>query len=514
MQTLAGPALVALATLLFASLVHAQTAESPRFAVHGFTIEGELPIPADAAQRVLAAHTGNAVGLDELRAAAKALEALLSERGYAFYRVTLPPQTIEATVRLLVLPFKLAQVTVEGNQHFSTENILAGLPTLKPGESPNVAAVARNRAHVNEHPSKQVEVTFRQSRAPDAVDADVRVQDSQPARVYVSAQNTGDQPTGRWRTSVGIQHGNLFGRDHQLSASYTTSPDHLHDVQQYGAFYTVPFYTAGGSLTGFATRSKVDSGTIAGAFNVSGRGEFLGMRWRQHLDPQGAYSHAIEAGVEDRFFDNSVLFGPSQIGVDVRTRPLTLGYQGRWDGVGAVLRGTLDHARNLGGGSDNDDSAYAANRAGATTHWSAWRYSLEGSTLAGGWTLTARLRGQHSGDALVPGEQFALGGAGWVRGLAEREGTGDKGHVINFEALTPPLAEGLRLLLFADAGATRNNLAGALPARQGAASAGLGVRYQWRSSLSVSMDLASVLNGAGNTSSHSHKLHVALAYRF
>jgi hemolysin activation/secretion protein len=295
-----GALLVVIVTALTAIPAFAASEpEPPRFQARGFEIEGELPIPREQAQVVLAPFVGESVGLEQLQGAAKALEAELSARGHAFYRVVLPPQTLEGSVvRLRVLPFKLAGIAVSGNHNFSNENVLASLPALRQGESPNVARVARNRAHVNEHPAKRVEVTFQQSRMPDAVDADVKVQDSPPLSVYASLQNTGEDRTGDWRATVGVRHGNLFDRDHALSASYTSSPGHWGDVRQYGMFYTVPFYAQGGSLTAFASYSNVNSGTIADAFQVSGGGKFFGARWKQHLTPAGAYSHAVEAGAE------------------------------------------------------------------------------------------------------------------------------------------------------------------------------------------------------------------------
>jgi hemolysin activation/secretion protein len=501
--------------LAFACLAQAQPAPEPRFAVRGFEIEGELPIPRDRAAKVLEPFTGETVGLEQLRAAAKALESELAERGFAFYRVVLPPQAIERAVRLRVLPFRLAQLSFSGQQHFSEANLRASLPTLEAGESPNVAAVARNRAHANEHAAKQLEVTFRQSATPDAVDAEVRVRDMSPKRVYAALQNTGEERTGHWRATLGAQHANLFDSDHSLAATYTTSPGHAGDVKQYGFFYTGPFYRIGGSLIAYAAYSDVNSGTVAEAFQVSGRGKFLGLRWRQHLRPAGAYSHALEAGVEDRWFDNNVAFGGAQLGVDVRSRPLVLGYQGRWDAIGSAVRGAAEFARNLGGGSDNSDPAYAGNRAGARRDWSAWRFALEGQWLVGAWTASARLRAQHAREPLIPGEQLAIGGAQSVRGLRERETTGERGYALSLEASTPLGSETMRGLLFVDSGEVRvlNTVPGQAAA-QDAASLGAGLRWSAPGRWTLAADVAQVVNGTSVTSRGHRRGHVALMYHF
>ena len=113
----------------------------------------------------------------------------------------------------------------------------------------------------------------------------------------------------------------------------------------------MPFYSVSGALTLFYAFSDVNSGTVANAFDVSGRGEFAGLHWRQHLTPMGAYSHSFEAGLDDRFFDNNVVFGthaarrrraqpPDQLHLSRALRP------GRFVDHAA----SLQYARNLGGG--------------------------------------------------------------------------------------------------------------------------------------------------------------------
>jgi hemolysin activation/secretion protein len=184
--------------LIFACTAYAQEAE-PRFAVTGFQIEGELPIPRERAMSIVAPFAGDAIELGQLQKAATALEQELFARGHTFYRVIVPPQDLAGVVTLRVLPFRLANVTVKGNQYFSEENILRSLPSLKKGASPNVSQVGRNRSAANEHPSKEVEITFRESETPDSVDAEVAVLDQQPQSFFIGLNNIGERRTGHYR---------------------------------------------------------------------------------------------------------------------------------------------------------------------------------------------------------------------------------------------------------------------------------------------------------------------------
>lgn len=488
---------------------------APRFAMTGYVVEGDNPLSAADTQAILAPYVGRTVTLQVVQAAAAALEAQLRDRGNSLLRVVVPPQGTGGTITLRVLAFRLGTVSVSGNKAFDNANILRSLPSLRPGESPNLREIARNQAHVNDHPSKQVQVNMRQGRARDTVDADVRVEDSKPMHFFGSLNNSGSGTSGRWRLGLGVSHANLFDRDHAVTATWSTSPGHTSEVQQYGLYYRAPFYKLGGTLSAYYTRSDSNSGTVAEFFQVSGSGQFAGLRWTQRFAPVGAWSHAADIGLEDRLFDNNVTFNGTPIGVDVRSRPLLLRHEGRLAGAGFQVSHALELAHNLRGGRANADAAYAGNRAGAERDWSALRVNLQAAADLSGWVASARLRGQWTGDALIAGEQFGLGGAQGLRGLEEREGTGDRGHLATLEFTTPPLAEGLRALAFMDTGRAHVRAAGgAAAASAHATSVGFGVRWQWRSQLSVSVDWARVASAGGGLRTGDGRVHASLAVRF
>lgn len=494
---------------------HAQQTDEPQFEIVGYDIEGELPIPRERAQAILAPYTGSAVTLSQLKDAAKALETALSEAGFPFFRVILPAQSAERVVKLRVLTFRLGNVSVQGNRNFSTQNILRSLPALRAGQPTNVSELARNRSVVNDHPSKTVEISFVQSEKVDAVDAEVTVQDEKPLRLFVAANNIGNRQTGDYRATIGLQHTNLWDRDHSVTATFSTSPDHFHDVKQYGLYYRMPVYSLGAALTLFYAHSDANSGTIAGAFQVSGRGTFTGIHWRQHLVPIGAYAHGIEVGIDDRLFENDVLFGGTQLGVDVRTRPFLVGYDARIDRFTWAVGGAIQYVHNLGGGSDSGPAAFAGNRANASRDWDAVRASVDAQWRTKPITFLTRVRGQYSNDNLIPGEQFGLGGAFSVRGLREREVTGDKGVFGSAEALLPLPWEGLSAAAFLDAGyVALNDVIPGQPRSQQASSIGVGVRWIVARRFSASIDAAQVLNGTTVTNRGMRRVHVSTVYYF
>jgi hemolysin activation/secretion protein len=503
---------------LIAPPARAAEAGVVHFSVGRFVIEGDNPLGPGESEAVLAPYRGQHSGLAVLETAAGALESAIRARGYAFHRVILPPQTLGGDVLTLkVLRFRLGTINVTGNQHFSRDNVLRSLPELKSAATPNTQLLARSLAIGSEHPFKRTALTMREGGEPDTIDAEVRVQDANPQQLFAAVSNTGRRETGWYRATIGYQHGNVFDRDHSVSLSYTTSPTQSSDVQQYGLNYWIPFYGVGGSLAAYYVYSDVESGRVADFFQVSGRGEFYGARYTHAFPRRDTYQHKLAAAFDSRYFKNDVSFVGIPIGSNIGSRPLSLRYSGSVDFVRGSAGFYGEYAHNVSGGSDNDNVAYSAARAGADRDWWAMRYGADlNYSLGNGWNGVARLRGQFTNEALIPGEQFGIGGANSVRGFLEREAAGDTGYFVNFELWSPQVAQSLRVLAFIDAARRKYDVP--IPGQVDVlniASVGAGLRWRWQRSLDFSADAAYVLDGIpGNMESADVRIHVNLILRF
>ena len=179
------------------------------------------------------------------------------------------------------------------------------------------------------------------------------------------------------------------------------------------------------------------------------------------------------------------------------------------------MAATLFYSRNLGGGSDNDSLTYALTRAGADDDWEAFRFSVDAIyRFESEWKLFASLIGQDTHDALIPGEQFGLGGVYSVRGFEEREISGDRGWEFRGEVWMPPLDNGLHLYAFLDTG--KIQLTKSVPGlsdRESITSAGVGAEWQWQQ-LTANFSWGHVVDDLSNKSDGDHKLHFSLFYRF
>ncbi|MGH8673318.1 MAG: ShlB/FhaC/HecB family hemolysin secretion/activation protein [Burkholderiales bacterium] len=119
----------------------------------------------------------------------------------------------------------------------------------------------------------------------------------------------------------------------------------------------------------------------------------------------------------------------------------------------------------------------------------------------------------------VQGSLRLFGVIASVRGLRERETSGDKGAFVNLE-LHAPVWNSISPFFFYDAGWRKHvtPVAG-LPTSDSASSVGVGARWSWAKRLEVSATIASVVNGvslgtAPATDSGHTKLNFSLFYRF
>lgn len=506
-----------------------QPAETLLVEVKRFVIEGENPLSAQETEAILAPHLGQHKSLSTLEAAAGALEEALRAKGFSFHRVIVPAQRPTAgELKLQILHFALDHVTVTGNQNFSTDNILRSVPALEAGKSPDVKELARQVSLANEHPAKRLTINIKESQKRDALDAEVRVRDAPASQTFIGLightrdfDNTINRNTGYTRLTIGHQQSNLFDRDHALTLAYTTSPEYINRVTQLGAFYWMPFYGYHTTLGAYWTRSDVDTGTVGvggQSFNVSGRGEFWGLRGTYALPKFQDINHNVSLALDDRFFENSVGFAGTPLPAGtVGSRPLSLRYTARNEQLKGGIGGYVEYLMNIGGGRANDDASYNAARAGAQRDWEAVRWGLEGNyALPARWTLSGRFRAQYAHEPLIPGEQFGIGGVASVRGLREREATGDQGYVFNIEAHGPEMAAGLAPFVFYDQGNRKHvrQVAG-IPTQDSASSVGFGVRWTWQRRVELSASYANVLNGiSGGTPQGHDKVDFSLFYRF
>jgi len=505
----------------FLCCVFGASADDLKFEVSSWVVKGENPLSERKATGILNAYLGAHVGLDRLTEATELLQLAIRDAGYTFYRVDLPPQTLEGgVVELSIFPFVLGNVSVAGAIHHDEENILNSLPGLVKGESPRAEKLSRQLGLGNLNPSRRAKLVFGSSTESGQLDARVDVSDRDPKRAYVWLSNTGDDDTGEYRMGVGYQNHNFLNRDNQLTLTYTTSPTESSKVSQYGLNVRTPHYRSAGMFDIFAIHSTSDTGRVAEFFDVRGGGDIYGVGYSTVIPKTGDASKVIRVGLSDKSFDSDINFLGTPIGVDVRSRPLSFFYRVDLEKDTFVSEFSLQAVKNLSSGANNDDATYAAARAGADADWSLFRAEAGAQTTFNNWTYGIKFEGQYADEPLISGEQFGAGGVHSVRGFRGREIAGDKGARLGLTITAPKLRSGLKFGWFFDAGTVER--VSPLPDDSGKDSiSGTGISLNWQWSRQIQMDahFAHVLNAAdqdvgSNTQEGDTFVHFNLSWFF
>lgn len=506
-------------TLLLTSGAFAEPKEEDGvvyFTVNAFEVTGENPLSTARTSELLAPYLGEQAGFLGLANAAEVLEGAIRQEGYAFHRVIIPPQRAQGTIELRVLVFKIGDVVVEGNSVFGTDSVLAMLPSLIEGQTPNSRALTRDMQRANTHPAKNLTLTMRPSDAEDRVDALITVDDRSPHRVFANANNWGSDETGQERLALGYQYANFLGRDQVVTATYTTSPRELDNVQQYGLTWQIPLYQQSSSLTFLASYSDVDSGVVAEFFEVTGEGTVLGATFDHSFLNIGRYRHGVRASLTDKAFDNAVDFLGQDIGTDLRSRPVGVSYYGGWVSDRASLSFSLGVDRNLPSGEHNDTDDYELSRVGADANWFAVRAAgALDYKIAGPWLLRTRWAAQYADEPLIAGEQFGLGGERSVRGFQQRIDAADRGITAAVELWLPRPNDSTNVLLFVDGGAgTRKKPQTGEERHPDLLGTGIGFRWSMNSNLSASLDWGYIIEGTSEANDGDNRVHFNLTAMF
>ena len=524
--------LVAGVLALQSGLVHAEAAPSAGtpegVLIQQVRIEGNTLLPDAVLEPLWRELPGSRRSLADLRRVSAEIQAAYRAAGYAGVLAFVPEQALDSGELVIrVLEGQLAEVRVAGQRHFELANLRAGLPNLREGETPRVRAIDRDIQMSNENPAKALKVTLTAGAQPGAIDAEIEVQDRDPVQYWLGLDNSGNPATGRGRVTLGVQHANLSGRDDVLGVQYQTSTEHPDKVSVFGLGYRLPLYAQATALDLFYASSDisgVSTQTPAGTLHFAGAGTVLGWRATRNLERLGDYDHRLAFGIDARDYDNTCAhetLGPAacaSAGRDYSVLPLSLSYTGQRQGPQTAWGVNATLSANVGGSSR---AVLEAVRPGVQPRYAITRLAaFVENPIAREYALQARFDAQLTPDALVPGEQFGLGGTSSVRGYAEREIAGDQGHALRLDLLGPTWSQdgfNLRPLLFVDHGRVSNRKGLLCDNRDSACAltgAGAGLRLGVGKTTTASLDVARAFDDAILTQAGHTRWHFAFHFAF
>ena len=211
-----------------ASKPAAATNAEPHFTVEKYLVSGNTVLAPGQLGQILTnlpAAFGTNVSLADIRAELGDLQMAYRERGFVTVAVGLPQQKLtNATVKVKVTEGRLADIKVQGNNYYSTENVLKALPSLHTNMLFNSRVFQRELDQANASRDRQIYPVIGPGLEPGTSELTLKVKDRLPlhARVEVNDDTTPGTPDSR--IAFNSQYDNLWQLEHQIGISYAFSP--------------------------------------------------------------------------------------------------------------------------------------------------------------------------------------------------------------------------------------------------------------------------------------------------
>jgi hemolysin activation/secretion protein len=413
--------------------------------------------------------------------------------------VYVPEQDVSnGVVRIAVTEFHVGKVTARGNRYFSEAQLVREMP-LESGGAIRESDVSTGLALLNANPYRRVDVVYSPGQTTNSTDVILQTRDRLPLRVTAGYDNAGVASLGRDRFFAGIDYGNLFGLDQEISYQYTASNDlfggnppiegrpNRPRFQAHSFNYSAPLpWFDRVEFFGLFAQSTP---RLDNSFNQSGISSQFSFRYDRHLPFVDGWQQQVQVGYDFKRSNNDLEFGGVQVfNANTHVHQFLVTYDAsKSDALGQTHANAalIGSPGRLDG--DNNDTAFQTMRNGATARYTYLQLLGERSlSIGAGFMLSARGRFQWTPNTLLPSEEMGLGGDDTLRGYEPYSVQGDRGWNVQTELRTPAFAffgddgPAFQPFAFVDAGHVWNKIDQPGEVQAGMlSSVGMGVRFQW-----------------------------------
>ena len=397
--------------------------------VNRIEVTGSTVLSSEQLNRITKQFEGSTVSFQELASVIDEINQLYLEQGYTNSRAILEAQTIaNGVVQIRVVEGTLERIEVEGTRRLNPRYVRSRV-NLGVGTPLNTTKLEEQLRLLRADPLfKNVEAILRSGSGPGQSILVVRVTEADPFEANVSFDNYSPPSVGSERLGINASDRNLTGNGDELAASYYRTTTGGADVFDFS--YRIPLNAMNGTLQLRAApnRNEVTQSPFD-EFDIRGESQLYEISYRQpfirSLREEFALSigFAYQSGQTFTFAGPTPFgFGPDERGVS-RTSVIKFGQDYlRWDNLGAwSLRSQFSFGTGLFNATTNPDSIPD----GRFVSWQGVVQRVQVLNKNNLLILQADL--QLTPDALLPSQQFIIGGGQSVRGYRQNVRAGDNG---------------------------------------------------------------------------------------
>lgn len=461
--------------------------------VERFEFEGNTAFSDERLRQVLdeLELTGRALTFAELLQARSAITKLYTDEGFITSGALIPPQTLDGGVVIIqIVEGELEDINVAGTNRLNDDYIRSriAIATRRPL---NVNKLLESLQLLQLNPlvaTVSAELSAG-SRAGSSL-LDVTVTEANSFSHQLTFDNGRTPSVGSFRRQINLNEGNVLGLGDSLNLAYTNTDG----SNAFDGSYTLPFNARNGAVTFAYSRSS--SNIIEPPFDqvdIEARSRNYEVSVRQPLILTPTREFALGLSANRQESDTTLLNVPFALSPGAneqgQTRINAIRFFQDWTQRDAQQVFAARSQFSLGIGeratvnAEPPDSRFFAWRGQAQ-----WLRQFAPDTL-----LLVRGDVQLASRALLPLEQFGLGGLESVRGYRQDALLSDNGAFASAEIRIPiyrlPNQQGvLQVAPFIDIGTTWNSSGREAPDPNTLVSAGLGLRFQFANRLTARID--------------------------
>ncbi len=495
------------------------TSNRPSYMGDGVQLQG-LEVPDEACFiEKMSCFLGSPITQELIQEIQDAALQFYQKHGLFLAKVSLPAKQKISTgiVHFIIAEGTLGAIAANEPRWFSESRIRSSF-RVKEGE-----VITWNRLHsdldwINQNPFHQTTVLFEPNANGDRVDMRLATEDRFPLRVYSGYENNRNLIAGNSRYFSGVQWGNVWGLDHQLTCLFLTAGD-VSDWWGTVATYLAPLsWRHRFEVFGAYVHSTLNNQNGWGA---QGTGRYVIPFWTGDVKHEAGFGYSFKRS------NNTFDFGENILRMfDISQFLLFYGFVVD-ESIGKT---ECSISLQISPGNTtpfNTDSAFQAIRAGADSNYIYGQIEIDQVFfLPKNFSWGTHVLFQQSSGHLLPSEEFFLGGYTTIRGYPEYECLSDNGLLMKNEYRFPAwslrswkkVPHELQLLFFVDLGWAYDVDQNILSSEtKFLGSGGPGLRYRLGNYVMAHFDygvqMAKITRRIANVSDHS-RIHFGVTVSF
>ncbi len=446
------------------------------FYIKQVIVEGNTVLQSEIEQ-LIKPFANREVSFEALICLRSKITELYIQNGYSNSGAFLPnnQDLLQGTVKIQVVEGELERIEISGLERLQQEYVLSRLE-LGANKPLNVQDLQQALELLQLNPLiEQVNAELTAGSAPGRSILLVNLTEAPAFHLVLGIDNYRPPSIGSEQGIISLSHDNLWGWGDRFYAEY----DRTEGLDFYDIRYTVPVNAEDGTVGIRYWNSN--SGIIQELFeelDIESQNETLSFNFRQPVwktpDNEVALGLIFDLRSEQTFLLDQP-FSFSSFAENGETNLAVLRFFQEWVTREATqvlaLRSQFSFGLDLFGATIND--------LGVDGRFFAWQGQFQWvKQLPNGWLLLTRVDTQLTPDALLPLEQFSLGGIDTVRGYRQNQLLTDNGFLASVEVRIPLTADPsiLQLSPFLAVGTGWNNL---LPNPDPSTLVGIGMGLRW-----------------------------------